>query len=85
MFENSKYNEVVNKNFKSIEDIENVISLLRAEGASQIETVKALTTVLKITLKVADRLVLNSKTWEDKKDFNLSLREKFFKNPKKKK
>ncbi|MEY3441730.1 MAG: hypothetical protein RLZZ519_11 [Bacteroidota bacterium] len=57
---------------------EHVISLLRAQGASQMATVFALKTESALPLAEADTLVLNSPDWADRLEATLVLRDNFF-------
>ena len=57
---------------------EQVISLLRAQGATQIATVYALKTEFELPLAEADSLVLHSSDWADRFEATLALRDDFF-------
>ena len=55
-----------------------VISLLRAQGATQIATVYALRTEFELPLAEADSLVLHSPDWADRFEATLALRDDLF-------
>ena len=57
---------------------EQVISLLRAQGATQIATVYALKTEFELPLAEADSLVLHSSDWADQLEATSALRDGFF-------
>lgn len=59
------------------ENLERALRELRNTGASQKESVKVVMSALKISLKEADTIVLNSEVWKDKREENLSFREGF--------
>jgi hypothetical protein len=56
---------------------EQVISLLRAQGAAQIAIIYALKTEYEIPLAEADSLVLHSASWADQLEATLALRKQF--------
>ena len=78
MYYNKKYEEILLTNFRSVEEIDNVLALLREAGASQIHCVFALVRHLKLPLPKADELVLNSETWRDKFEETEKLRDDIF-------
>ncbi len=57
---------------------EQVISLLRAQGANQMATVYALKTEFELPLAEADSLVLHSPDWADRLEATSALRDDFF-------
>lgn len=57
---------------------EQVISLLRAQGANQMATVYALRTEFDLPLAEADSLVLHSPDWADQLEATSALRDDFF-------
>ena len=74
----AEYENIIQTNYRSPEDIELVLGLLRKQGATQIESVKGLVDVLGFALTDADDLVLNSSTWQDRREGNDRLRDAFF-------
>ncbi len=66
-------------NLKEI-DIDIVIQQLKNQGFTQMECTKILCTKLHFPLPEADRLIVNSKAWENKKDDVLRLRDQFLQN-----
>jgi len=59
------------------QDIEAVIVQLRELGMDQFEIVRLLISELKMSLKEADALVVNSKAWKDFKKSTEDFREQF--------
>ena len=59
-------------------DVEAALRALREDGYSQIDSVKALRHAMKLTLREADDLVLNSEAWRDHRERTMRLREIFF-------
>jgi ribosomal protein L7/L12 len=57
------------------DNLENAILELKVQGASQIECIKALMAVLKISLSEADKIVLNSNAWSGEKGQAETFRE----------
>ncbi len=50
------------------DSLETALIAMKIAGASQIDSIRVVMSELKITLREADALILNSKTWEDKKE-----------------
>lgn len=73
-------NEIFDREFKGIDNIEPLLSLLRSKGVSQIDTIALLKRKTKLPLKELDLLVLNSETWKDARDANISIRNSFLDN-----
>jgi hypothetical protein len=48
--------------------LETALIAMKIAGASQIDSIRVVTSELKITLREADALILNSKTWENEKE-----------------
>lgn len=59
-------------------DLEAFLLEIRGMGASQIESVRVLKEVMKLSLSEADEIVLNSKTWKDQFEGTIKLRDSFF-------
>lgn len=66
------------KGYAPGKDIESGLALMRSQGFSQMECVRALVSVVGLALPEADIRVLHSKPWEDQKDATLQLRNNFF-------
>ncbi|SFO95939.1 hypothetical protein SAMN05428949_6996 [Chitinophaga sp. YR627] len=58
-------------------DIDIVLFKMREAGFSQMEATALLIRKLKLSIFAADQLVVNSKTWEDKKESVMQLRDAF--------
>jgi hypothetical protein len=56
------------------DSLETALMAMKTAGASQIDSIRVVTSELKITLREADALILNSKTWENEKELTLKLR-----------
>jgi len=61
-----------------IDSLENAISLMKENGASQIDCVKVLKNELNLTLSEADGIVLNAKAWSQEKESVEKFRDHFF-------
>jgi hypothetical protein len=66
--------EMFEKEFKGIKDIEHILFLLREEGLTQIQSIAFLKKKTDLSLKEIDTIVLNSKTWNDAKNKNIEFR-----------
>lgn len=62
---------------KDLNNIEECLNNLKLSGASQMDCVKTLIWGLKIPLKEADRIVLESQTWVQNRDTVQSFRDDF--------
>ncbi|MCU0438709.1 MAG: hypothetical protein MUC49_12430 [Raineya sp.] len=72
------YKELFIQNYKgSNKTIEQTLLILKKEGASQMDSLKVLMKVLKLSIQKADEIVLNSKVWIDLKDATIELRDEF--------
>lgn len=58
-------------------DIDVVLFKMREAGFSQMEATALLIRKLKLSIFAADQLVVSSKTWEDKKESVMQLRDAF--------
>jgi hypothetical protein len=56
------------------DSLETALMAMKIAGASQIDSIRVVMSELKITLREADALILNSKTWENEKELTLKLR-----------
>jgi hypothetical protein len=72
------YKALILENYKSEGDLEEIIVLLKQQGASQIESVKVLVDALNIPLQKAGDVVDNSEVWKHMRETNEHLRSKFF-------
>lgn len=70
--------EIFEKYYSSIDEIEIVIFNLKEIGLSQMQSTKALMEKLNISLKKADELVVNSKTWAENRNAIMDFRNDFF-------
>jgi len=73
----TKFNEMFRASYNNTGDMDNSISKLKREGATQMECVKVLVAELNISLKAADEIVLNSSAWKANKDNIITFREDF--------
>lgn len=73
-----KFEKIFDANFTSLDNIEVVLKALGNEGITQIEIVKLLRAKLSIPLSDADKIVLYSDTWRDRKENNIQIRNTFF-------
>lgn len=60
------------------EELEGAFKSLKENGASMADCVKILIFELKLPLKMADELVINSKTWGNLKADSMELRRNFY-------
>ncbi|TWW01963.1 hypothetical protein [Chitinophaga pinensis] len=58
-------------------DIDIVLSKMREAGFSQMEATALLVRKLKLSISAADELVVNSKTWKDRRESVMQFREAF--------
>lgn len=78
MIVDNKYIEIFEKFSCNKKNIEEVLSELKNEGASQMQCTRLLMINLKLNLTDADNIVVNSKAWEDQFNEVKKLRESFF-------
>jgi hypothetical protein len=75
---NTLYQSIFQNTYlKNSNNIDECLSKLKSSGASQIDCVKILIWGLKISLKEADAIVLQSTTWEQSKEATESFRNNF--------
>lgn len=73
-----KYQNIFIAFYKESENnLEKVIQILKDEGATQVISILVLKSALGLSLKEADNLILNSKAWEESREFTINLREEF--------
>lgn len=68
------FNKVIKE--KGIDNIEEVLNILKQNGFSQMESVRLLVINLRLSITEADRIVINSKTWNSEKNTMDSFRNK---------
>ena len=73
-----RFEKIFDDHFTSLDNIEVVLKVLRNEGITQIDTVKLIRAKLSIPLSDADKIVLYSDTWRDRKENNIQIRNTFF-------
>lgn len=61
-----------------LENMEKVLTKLRASGASQADCVQVICRNLNLSLNEADEIVLNAEAWKDMKNQTTFLREKIW-------
>ncbi len=69
-----KFEEVYNPEKPNIEA---ALVALRNAGATQMDCLKIIKQKLNLSIKEADEIILNSKTWSSHFDSNISIRESF--------
>lgn len=77
MRDNKKYIEIFEKVYCN-NNIEEVLSELKKEGASQLQCTRLLMINLKLNLTDADNIVINLKAWKEEFNAVKELRESFF-------
>jgi len=73
-----RFEKIFDDHFTSLDTIEVVLKVLRNEGITQIDTVKLIRAKLSIPLSDADKIVLYSDTWRDRKENHIQIRNTFF-------
>jgi hypothetical protein len=73
-------NEVFDRYYNNIDDIEVIILKLKDLGLSQMESTKILIFKLNFSLKEADNFVINSKAWSDNYNSLIKFRENLIKS-----
>jgi hypothetical protein len=74
----AKYKDIFMKYYQGeFEELEGAFKVLKENGASMADCVKILIFELKLPLKLADELVVNSKTWGYLKSDVMELRQAF--------
>lgn len=71
--------ESIDKIFKTIykgdeDSLQKSLLILKKEGFTQVDVVKLLIHEFNLTLKEADKIVFNSKAWEEERDATLNIR-----------
>jgi hypothetical protein len=73
-----KFKKIFNEYYRGqFEELDNAFKVLKENGASMADCVKVLIFELKLPLKIADELVVNSKTWGNSKADVIELRKNF--------
>lgn len=76
MFNPSQFLSKINTT-NGIDDVENILTQLKSLGASPMQSVLVLCKLLKISIQEADKLVLESTTWQEAKVDTNSFRSKW--------
>jgi len=75
MLENlEKFQHIVDEHYKTIDDLDNVITELKKDGASYIESMILLKRKTEIGLRELDEMFLNSSAWRSEKEKQLEFR-----------
>lgn len=69
--------ETFEKYYAKNNEIELALSKLKEEGASQMDCLKVLIKVTGLSLKEADKIILNSKSWSVNKNVNEKFKDDF--------
>ena len=70
----TKFNKVFTDNYRGEENLDAMISLLKNEGASYIETLWVIRENMGLSLKEMDDILLSSSAWRDEKEQIIELR-----------
>ena len=74
----ANFRKILEENYKGDEEsLQTSLIELKNMGCTQVTSVKLLMNKLSISLEEADKIVLNSKAWENEKDTTLKLRNTF--------
>lgn len=64
----------------SLENIENLLFIMKDDGLSMMQSAMILVFKFKLTIKEADNYILNSEAWKQTKDITEKLRNDIFEN-----
>jgi hypothetical protein len=72
------FEEVFRANYKGNEfSLQECLSELKKIGCTQIQVVKLLMSELQVSLREADRIVINSEAWKQEKQATMNIRNNF--------
>lgn len=78
MIFDDKYVEIAREIFQEKKNLEAVIAALKEQGANQMQITQAICRGLGMKLSEVDKVVLNSPSWSDQRDYNIKVRNQFF-------
>jgi len=78
MIFDDKFVAIAKDTFQEKKDLEAVIETLKEQGANQMQTTQPICVGLGMRLAEVDKIVLNSPSWSDQRDFNIKIRDEVF-------